>query len=68
MTEEEAWKLVRSKLSPGVEYDPDALQAAVDRLMGREPVKKEEPKPPPEKPSPFVAHTYGLHEKYFPDG
>lgn len=68
MTETEARNLVLSRITPGVQYSETAIQAAVDRLMGREPIKEKEPETPPEKVSPFIAHTHGLHEKYFPDG
>ncbi len=71
MTEEEATKIIteRLKQNPDVVYSEFAIKAAISNLMGQEvepePELKKVPEPPP---SPLIAHTHGLHEKYFPDG
>ena len=72
MTEAEAraqvWKSARKM--KGVIFSEDAIQAAVDRLLGRQPsgrVEVEE-EVSRKRVSPLACNSYGLHEKYFPDG
>ena len=71
MTEEEARAIVLERIAQmgeGVQVSKEAIEAAVCRMLGKEPPLEPEPEPEEEKTSPFLAHTHGLHEKYFPDG
>ena len=71
MTEDEAREIVMERIrahSAATQFSPEAIEAAVKRMMGEEPDPEPEEKVEEPKPSPFLAHTHGLHEKYFPDG
>tara|TARA_R100001244_G_scaffold25113_1_gene25295 strand:- start:10853 stop:11068 length:216 start_codon:yes stop_codon:yes gene_type:complete len=71
MLEEEAREIVMNRIAHGpdtVEYSKEAIEAAVARMMGKEVKPIPHVAPPPPKVSPFLAHTYGLHEKYMQDG
>ncbi len=78
ITEAEAWAQVREDAGrmEGVTFSEDALLAAVDRLLGRQPsgrveveVEVEVSGSPSERlNSAMATSNRGLHEKYFPDG
>ena len=71
MTEEEARKTVLQrveKMGDSVHVSDCAIEAAIAKLLGQEIEPEPEPEPEEEKVSPFLAHTHGLHEKYFQDG
>lgn len=71
MTEDEAWELVleRAESQPDVEFTDAALEAAVDRLLGRKPSgrAREPVEPVKVRVSPLAAHSRGLHEKHSPE-